>query len=318
MANASDDPRGTLDPQVAVLFGMMSAGRADRVLEAPALRAGFDALVPLLAADAPPVAREEVLRIPGADGSELRALLFAPEGESPTPRPLVLYLHGGGWVIMSPDSHAKLTKQLCVGADAIVVSLDYRMSPEHPFPAPLDDCVAAWRWLRDHAGELGADPARMALAGDSAGGNLTATTTLRLLANGEVPPRANLMLCPVTDVHFATDSYRAFAPDDPVLDAAIMEFFRDSYVSREQWDDPFVSPLRANLEGFPPTCVLAAGIDPLCDDGTRFVDALRAAGAEATLHRYEGMPHVFMLFPGIDAGPQSLQDGAEFLRAQLA
>jgi acetyl esterase len=157
----------------------------------------------------------------------------------------------------------------------------------------------------------------MALAGDSAGGNLTAATTLRLLANGEAPPRAAVMLCPVVDVHFDTDSFRAFAPDDPVLDAEIMEFFRDAYVTREQWDDPFVSPLRANLEGFPPTCILAASIDPLFDDGVQFADALRAAGAEVVLHRYDGMPHVFMLFPGIDAGTRSLGDAAAFLKRQL-
>ena len=310
-----EDPRANVDPQVAALLEGMRAGKAERTLEPQSLRNGFESLVPALVAGAPPMAREEELRIP-TDEKSLRALLFAPESNGGTP-PIVVFLHGGGWVIMSPESHAKFAKELAAGAGAIVVSVDYRLAPEHPYPAPLDDAVAAFRWIRDHASELGGDPARVGLAGDSAGGNLTAAATLRLLANAEPPPRAALLVCPVTDTAFDTDSFRRLAPDDPVLDEELMCFFRESYATREQWEDPFVSPLRGRLEGFPPTCVVAAELDPLCDDGVLFADHLRAAGGDATLLRYAGMPHDFMLFPGIDASTRAFSEMAAFLREKL-
>ena len=319
MPDAPAGPHGALHPQVKLLFDLMAAGRQERVLEAGALRESLAALDPLLNAGAPEVGREETIWIPGP-ASELRARVFHPPGlaADASPPPILLYAHGGGWVIMSPESHARLTQELCVGAGALVVSLDYRLSPEHRYPAALDDCVAALRWLRDHGAALGGDPAQVAMGGDSAGGNLTAATALLLLANGEAPPSAALMLCPVTDAHLNTDSYRRFAGDDPLLDAELMEFFRESYVSREEWEEPFVSPLRANLESFPPTCVVAAGIDPLYDDAVGFAERLRAAGREVTLLDYEGMPHIFMAFPGLDAGPRCLADVTAFLREKLA
>ncbi|MFQ5699835.1 MAG: alpha/beta hydrolase [Myxococcota bacterium] len=311
------DPRAPLDPQVQALFELMAPGREARVLEAKALREGFAELEPFLNADSPQVARESEIRIPGPAG-ELRALVFEPEGAGP--HPVLLLLHGGGWVIMSPESHARLARTLCVDAGLYVVSLDYRMAPEDRYPAALDDCVAAVRWLRASAASLGVDARRLALAGDSAGGQLSAATTLRLLTAGEEPPRALALLCPVCDMALDTESYRTLSPDDPVLDDAIMRFFRDSWVDPEQWDDPCVSPLRASSEtlaGFPPTLVLAAGIDPLRDEALRFADRLREAQVDVSLVRAEGMPHDFMLFPGIDAGPRALARVTTFLRTRL-
>jgi acetyl esterase len=315
----SEDPRARLDPKVKALFELLAPGRSTRVLEAGALRDGIEALVPLLVAGAPEVAREEEIAIPGPGGA-CRALVFHPPRaeDADAPPPILLYAHGGGFVFMSPESHARLAKQLCVEADAVVVSLDYRLAPEHRHPAALDDCLAALRWLREHGATLGADPARIAMGGDSAGGNLTAATTLRLVANREEPPRAALLLCPVLDMHFDTPSFHRLAPDDPVLDTDIMRFFRTSYVSREEWDDPFVSPLRAELAGFPPTLVVAAGLDPLHDDATRFAERLRAAGREARMLDVPGMPHIFMAFPGLDDGPQSIPQMGAFLREHLA
>jgi len=216
---------------------------------------------------------------------------------------------------LSPESHAGLSKQLAVRAGVIVVSVDYRLAPENPYPAPLDDCVAAFRWVRENAASLGGDPKRVALGGDSAGGNLTAATTLRLLAAGEEPPSSVIMICPSTDLGMDTASIRTFAPDDPIIETPFLEFCRASYApDPNQWGDPLLSPLRADLSGFPRACVVVGTIDPLCDDGVAFAEKLRRAGREVVLQRHEGMPHVFMLFPGIDEGERSVAAMCEFLR----
>jgi acetyl esterase len=311
-----DDPRNDVEPQVKQLFDLLTPGRATRVLGPAELRAGFDALAPLLSAGAPEVARDEEIRIPGPAGA-MRAVLHAPKRPAADRAPILLYLHGGGWVAMSPETHARLTKELCARSGAIVVSLEYRLAPESRYPAQLDDTLAAYRWLRDHAEELGGDPARIGIAGDSAGGNLSAAASLRLLANAEAPPRCIVLICPILDAALDTPSYLSLAPDDPVLDDELMRFFRDSYVSREQWDDPFVSPLGANLEGFPPTCIVAGQLDPLHDDGVRFAERLRAAGRDVELHDYPGMPHIFMVFPGIDAEGRAVADMTRFLGERL-
>jgi acetyl esterase len=317
-SQTTTNPREPLHPQVKALFDMLSALRpAERIFEPVQMRAGIDAFIPFLTQGAPPVAAEKEIQIPGPAG-DIRALCFVPENATGQPLSALVYLHGGGWVIMSPDSHAGLTKKFAVGADTIVVSIDYRLAPENAYPAPLDDCLAAYRWVRDNAVSLGCDPARVALAGDSAGGSLAAATTLRLLAAGEATPAALLMICPSTNLRMATASVRALGPDDPIIDNPFMEFCRASYAPRPaQWDDPFVSPLRGDLSAFPPTCVVVGTIDPLYDEGIAFAEKLRQAGREVALQRYEGMPHVFMLFPGIDEGERAISAMCEFLRAHL-
>jgi acetyl esterase len=313
-----DDPRGELDPAVQALFDVMTQQRAARVLDPAAMRAGDLAMTEMLNAGAPEVARDEEIRIPGPAG-EIRARVFAPRPAGGDALPVLLYIHGGGFVIMSPETHAKFTKLLAVGADAVVVSIDYRLAPESPYPGPLDDCVAAFRWLRQHAADLGGDPARIAVAGDSAGGNLTAATTLRLLADGDAPPAGALLICPWTDLVMDSGSYRTLAPDDAVIDAQIMEYFRTCYAADPaQWRDPFVSPLRAKLAGFPPTCVIVGGIDPLCDDGSDFARGVEKAGGEASLHSFPGMPHDFMLFLPIPETDRAITAMTSFLSRVLA
>ncbi len=312
------DPREPLHPQVKALFDIFAALRTEeRIFDAVQMRAQTSAMVPFLTQGAPTVALEKEIQIPGPAGN-IRALLFAPENTTGKALPVLLYLHGGGWVILSPESHAGLTKKLAVGAGVIIVSVDYRLAPENPYPAPLDDCVAAFRWVRDNAASLGGDPERVALGGDSAGGNLTAATTLQLLAAGEEPPSSLLMICPATDLSMDTSSVRTFAPDDPIIDSQFMEFCRASYAPHpSQWADPLLSPFLADLSGFPPACVVVGTIDPLCDDGVAFAEKLRRSGREVVLQRHEGMPHVFMLFPGIDEGGRSITAMSEFLRRSL-
>ncbi len=310
------ESRAPLHPQVKVLFDMMGANRAQRVLEPGPMREGLGALGPLLVAGAPSVAAEREIQIPGPAG-KLRARVFNASAPTGAARPVIVYFHGGGYVVMSADTHEKLTKQICVGVGAVVVSVDYRLAPENRYPAPLDDCLAAFRWVREHARELGGDPARIAAAGDSAGANAAAAVTLRLLAAGEAPPSALLLLCPWTDMALDTDSMRRFGPDDGVLDTDIMTWFRDCYVVPKNWSDPFASPLRGDLSKFPPTLVVVGEIDPLLDDGVKFAKKLEQAGRKVTLQSHAGMPHDFMLFPGIDESARAIDGICRFAKSAL-
>jgi len=311
------DPRGALNPQVKVLFDMMAAGRATRVLEPKALREGLGALSALLAAGAPSVAATKMIEIPGPAG-KIPARVYWPGDPKKGPYPVVVFFHGGGYVAMNLDTHDKICKQLCSGIGAVVVSVDYRLAPEARYPAPLDDCVAAYRWVAKNAAELSGDASRIAAGGDSAGGNATAAVTLKLLAAGEKLPRALLLLCPWLEMSLASESMKTFSPNDGVLDTEIMTFFRDCYVKPGDWADPFASPVRADVSKFPPTLVIAGAIDPLRDDALQFADKLKKAGREVQLSNYAGMPHDFMLFPGIDDGDRAVAEIVRYAKSKLA
>jgi acetyl esterase/lipase len=311
------DPRGPLNPQVKVLFDMMMAGKATRVLEPKALREGLGALGALLAAGAPDVAATKNMEIAGP-GGKLPLRVYWPGDPKKGPYPVVVYFHGGGYVAMNLDTHDKLCKQLCVGIGAVVVSVDYRLSPETRYPGPVDDCVAAWRWVAKNASEISGDASRMVAGGDSAGGNATAAVTLKLIAAGEKLPRALLLLCPWLEMSLDTESMKTFGPNDGVLDTDIMTFFRDSYVKPSDWADPVASPVRADVSKFPPTLIVAGAIDPLRDDALNFAAKLQKAGREVTLSNYAGMPHDFMLFPGIDDGDRAVAEIARYAKSKLA
>ena len=314
------DPRAELHPQVKTLFDTLFASRpAERVFEAEAMQALDAATAMVLNIGAPATPEPTQLQIPGP-GGDIRALVFTPEHAAGDVLPVLLYMHGGGFVVWSPETHAKLSKLLAVGAGAIVVSIDYRRAPQHPYPAPLDDCVAAFRWLRANAASLGGDAGRIALGGDSAGGNLAAATALRVIAAGDAAPEATLLICAWTDLGNDTPSFTLFAPDDPILDTLVMDYFRESYApERSQWDDPFVSPLRGDLRMFPPTCVVIGGIDPLRDDGLLFAEKLRAAGRDVDEQFYAGMPHEFMLWvPPLEQAQPAIDAMCAFLRRTLA
>ena len=320
LATHDSDPRGELHPQVRTLFDVLLAARpAERVFEAEAMQALDEVTATVLNVGAPEKPAPAEIQI-ASPARSMRALVFAPENPSGGPMPVVVFIHGGGFVVMSPETHAKMTKLIAAGSGAIVVSIEYRRAPQHPYPAPLDDCVAAFRWVRANAASLGGDPARVAIAGDSAGGNLAAATVLRLLAEGDAPPAAAMLICAWTDLGNATPAFDLFAPDDPVIDALVMEYFRACYAPEPaQWDDPFVSPLRGDLSGFPPACVVIGGIDPLRDDGVLFAEKLRTAGREVDEQFYAGMPHDFMMWvPALDAAQPAVDAMCSFLRHALS
>jgi acetyl esterase len=277
------------------------------------MRADFAAFLPFLNANAPEVgAVHEGVAI--RDG--VRADVLVPHGTAPFP--VLVYLHGGGWSIGDCASHAKLTRQLCAGSGALVVSVDYRLAPEHPFPAPLDDCVAALRWAVANAARFGGDASRLALGGDSAGGNLTAAVANDL--RGQVELRAALLIYGAFDIGPSLRDYDLYAAEggDPVLPKPTMKMMMDAYLSGgASVEDPRVSPIYADLSGFPPSILLCGDADPLYGDTLHFHDALRRARRPSELHVYRDMPHAFMQL-AVREADEAIGESCRFLKERLA
>ncbi len=231
---------------------------------------------------------------------------------------LIVYLHGGGWVIGDLDSHDNVCRTLANASGHSVLSIDYRLAPEHPFPAPLTDATDAVRWAHEHAAELGCDPTRLAIAGDSAGGNLAA-----VVANlGVVPLRYQLLIYPVTDATCGQPSYVDNA-EGYFLTGAAMRWFIGHYLNGTSTapNDPRVSPLFAAehvLAAAPPAMVISAEFDPLRDEADRYAERLAAAGVPTSHVRFSGMIHGFAsLGDFIDDGLAALALGAAALKAEL-
>lgn len=211
--------------------------------------------------------------------------------------PALVYFHGGGWTIGDVDTHDVLCRQLAVGAQCAVFSVDYRLAPEHPFPAAVDDCFAATRWIAEHAAELGIGS--VALGGDSAGGNLAATVALLARDAGGPQLAFQLLVYPATDQRGATASHERNA-EGYLLTRGAIEYFRRAYLPRQaDWLDWRASPLlAADHSRLPPALVLTAGYDPLLDEGREYAERLRAAGVEVEYREYPDMVHGFLLFGG--------------------
>ena len=277
-------------------------------------RAGHEAETERMSGPGEPVAQVRDLRIE-SPGGPIRARLYRPEGDGRLP--LLVYLHGGGWMLGSIDSFDTLVRALANAAGAIVLSVGYRLAPEAPFPAGLEDCLSAVRWAASNAAELGADPERLAVAGDSAGANLATVVARRL--RGEVDLRMQALIYPVTDAGCNTASYREFG-ERHGLTAASMQRFWNLYLDGADGMHPDASPLRAqDLTGSPPAIVLTAGCDPLRDEGEAYADALREAGVEVECHRYEGAIHGFWRWlAATQLSRRAVEQVAGALRARLA
>jgi acetyl esterase len=232
----------------------------------------------------------------------------------------MVYLHGGGFVMGDLDTHDEACRILSRHGMMHVLSVGYRLAPEHPFPAALDDAWSAWQWACTHAARFGADGNRIAIGGDSAGGNLAAVTAQRIIASGERPPSAQLLLYPATDGHAdVSRPSRELFGDGLFLTNADREAFTKAYIggTTVASDDPRVSPLRArDLAGQPPALVVTAGFDLLRDEGEAYADALRAAGNRVELRRYPSMSHGFFNLTGICRGAR--EAGIEVATAMRA
>ena len=229
--------------------------------------------------------------------------------------PALMYFHGGGWTIGDLDTHDVLCRQLAVGARCVVFSVDYRLAPEHPFPAAVDDCFAATRYVAENAAKLKVQG--IAVGGDSAGGNLAATVALLSRDAGGPALAFQLLIYPATDQRMGSASHERNG-QGYLLTADSIRYFRRSYLPNERdWDDWRASPLLAKSHAkLPPALVITAGYDPLVDEGRAYADKLRAAGVEVVYREYADMVHGFVLFGGVvDTANAAVADCCAALRA---
>jgi len=267
--------------------------------------------------DPEPVGAVAERTIPGA-GGEMPARIYMPYGTGPFP--VLVYLHGGGWVIGDLEAYDATCRALTNAAGCLVVAMEYRLAPEHKFPAAPEDCYAATCWVAANAAAIGGDPRRIAIGGDSAGGNLTAVVAQMARDHGGPALAYQLLVYPVTNYGYDTASYRENA-DGYLLTRDAMVWFWDHYLrSAADGNNPLASPLRANdLRGLPPAMVLTAEFDPLRDEGEAYAMRLQEAGVPVTLKRYAGTIHgFFSLGAVLDQGKQAMADAAAALRTIFA
>ncbi len=305
-----------VDAQVQVVLDAIDAsGRTPITSVTPdELRVLFQ-VSPEMAGQPDTLARTEDMVAEGPDGP-VPVRVYRPE--APQPLPLVVFFHGGGWVIGDVPTYDGFCQHLAVETPAVVVSVEYRLAPEHPFPAGLSDCEAATRWAATHAAELGAT-GRLAVAGDSAGGNLAAVVARRARDAGGPAISFQLLCYPVTDGTGSSASVTENA-EGYLLTKADMEWFIGHYLDGTDPMDPDVSPLFAkDLSGIAPALVITAEYDPLRDEGEAYAARLAEAGVAATAVRYDGMIHGFLSMDAVvDAGRRGLAEAAAALGAALS
>lgn len=301
-----------LDEHVAVLLALDDAlnrigqGSDYRTLSPVQARRRMASQVHLVDEPAPPGVTTQELEAAGPAGV-IPVRAYAPDGIA-RPSPGLVYLHGGGWTLGSVRTHDALCRKIAVGARCRVFSVDYRLAPEHRFPAALDDSLAAFRWVASRSDELGIDPRRLAVAGDSAGGNLSALVS-RHAARDREPPALQVLLYPGTDARLGHPSNRIYG-ERYFLTHGMIEWFYDHYTGdRARRLDPNVSPLLAeDVRGLAPALVYTAGFDPLRDEGLAYADKLRAAGVRVSYLEFPTLPHGFAMMTSVAAAARALEE----------
>lgn len=258
--------------------------------------------------------------IPGP-GGELPIRIYRASGAGPasaegTQTPALMFFHGGGWVIGTIDTHDVVCRALCEATGATVVSVEYRLAPEHLFPAAPNDCTAATKWVAANGSEIGVDGERLAVCGDSAGGNLAAVTALDCADGPKVSAQA--LVYPAVDATREETGSLIDNAEGYLLTTVGMGWFYGQYVEDEaQLSDPRCSPLLADHIGLPPAIVLTAEYDPLLDEGKAYADSLSAAGVDVEYHQYDGQIHTFFTQVGVcDASQDAVDKIAEFIKAR--
>ncbi|WP_246398198.1 alpha/beta hydrolase [Mycobacterium vicinigordonae] len=304
------EPGREVAQRMAAAFASMRDGSADANEVRESLRASRKPRRHI------PVARVTDRDIPGPDGAQIPVRIYQPAAGSAAP--VIVYLHGGGFVLCDLDSHDACCRRLANGVGAVVVSVDYRLAPEHRFPAALDDAWTATRWVAGHATELGGDPGRLVLAGDSAGGNLATGVCLLARDQGGPPIAFQLLIYPVVDQRRKPSGAHARSAPG-VLTIDHQRWFTEQYLGPGgDRSDVRASPILADLAGLPPAHIITGEIDPLCDEDEQYARLLRAAGVPTTVRRYPGMFHGFFNLPDdIPAAEQANTDACQIVREAL-
>ncbi len=305
-----------VDPQIQAMLDEVAGLPAMHILPVETVRAGSEKRYASGSREVP-VGKVGDRTIPGPAG-DMKLRVYTPEGAGPFP--LIVFFHGSGFVICSLETHDTMCRHLCAGAGAVVVSVDYRLAPEHKFPAGSDDCLAATIWAGSHCGELNADPARIALAGDSAGGNFAAVTALRARDEGGPALCAQLLIYPVTDAAMDTPSFQQNAEGFGLSRNGMAWFWNHYLADPADAAHPHASPLRAkDLSRLPPAFVLTAEYDPLRDEGELYAERLIAAGVPTRLTRYAGMNHGFFFwYDRVDTTRTAVGESCAWLRDRFS
>lgn len=308
-----------LDPQAAAFLEQLARQRLHPIETLPVdLTRRAAALGNAASLDPPELALVENRQITRPDGTELLIRITVPK-DQPAPHGICLYFHGGGWVLNSIDTHDDLVRRLTAESGCVFVNVEYRLAPEFKYPAAIDDAYTALLWAYEHASELGCDPNRIAVSGDSAGGNLAAAVCLMSRDRGGPPIGFQALIYPITDCNFERPSYQENA-EGYFLTRREMKWFWNHYVSSpDQMREPYASPLLASsLAELPPAIILTAEFDPLRDEGEAYAAALRAAGVSVTLRRYDGMIHAFVRrVQQFDAAFTAIQEIGQQLRSTI-
>jgi acetyl esterase/lipase len=309
-----------MDPQVAALIPQIEADTAGRLAalegDVDAVRRQRRELAEATQGKGAPVALQEDRTIPGRAG-DIPVRVVVPDGEVAG---AYLHVHGGGWVLGSETGQDPLLRRIAAEAGVAVVSVGYRLAPEHPYPAGLDDCVTAAEWLSNNTRELGVrNPEALAIGGESAGANLAAATLLRRRDQMEDPPfRAAVLTFGVFSAVLDLPSVREMWDRQLVLSGPIMEYFARCYVPPAvDRRHPYVSPLYADLRGMPPAIFTVGTLDHLYSDSVFMAEAWRKAGNESVLYEYKDGPHGFTGFPGLDIGALANERIVAFVRAHV-
>jgi acetyl esterase len=312
----------TLAPDIQALLALARLAGSKSFTEATSIDAAREhrRLEAKIVAERPRVAmaRVESLELPGPAGP-LAGRLYVPH-DAAAPGPLLVYFHGGGWVIGDLETHDGPCRFLAANSAVRVLAIDYRLAPEHPFPAAAEDADAAYTWVTANAAELGADPARIAVGGDSAGANLAAVAALLARDADRPMPAMQLLIYPVTVADEEPPSRRTFG-DGFLLTRPDMDFFEDNYLpAGADRGDPRVSLLRAaDFSGLPPTYLAVAGFDPLRDEGVAFGRRLEEAGVPVSLRLHPGLVHTFANLTAIcPSARQAMLEAVGALRMGLA
>lgn len=311
---------GVLDPKIEALLAEMAKDDSPPVeaLSPVEARAGVNDRVAETGGEVMPVASIENRTLDGQDGP-ISVRIYTPEGDGPFP--VLAYFHGGGWVICNTGTHDAPCSKVCKYANCIVVSVDYRLSPEHKYPAANNDAYNTVLWLAKNGQTIDADPTRIAVGGDSAGGNMSAVTALRCRGQNGPKLAMQLLIYPVTDLlNMDNATYTAYG-ENYFLTKKMMEWFRGHYLnSLEEAKTPDVSPLFAkSLANLPPALVITAEFDPLREEGEAYAKRLAEEGVPVQCSRYNGMIHPFWSMQGVtDAADTACREAADALRKAFA